>query len=417
MRDFRTRNVFFLGMVEIFWGIALAFSHAKAVLPAYLADLGGANAAVGALTAVWIVGGSLPQVLSGYFTEHLRARKRAVMVFHFLPAVAWLALFVFNEHFVAGPADYGDAIAFFMIAVCVYECSLGLLLPMYLDFLSRVLAPETRGQAFGTIFSTQCVFGAWAVSCVGFLLAGRPFPGNYALLFLLTFVSICAGNLFFIPVKERTDEAAAPRRRVLAYLRSFAAIWGANRLLRRYAALRVLVALNMVLAFFFTKHAKSTLDWLDITHVRHFVVFLLVGQAAGNVALGRVGDRFGFKAVALIGAGVMFGATAVCAGLGSLAGFYLVMGAAGFYLAADWISHSNFVLMVCGGENQTSSLGLVGALTSVPLACASLTLGCFMDLFSFAAVAVATSALAGAGTVLLAFTRFSESGREPCARV
>ncbi len=398
---YHRRNVLFLSIVEIFWGVGLSFSHARAVLPAYLADLGATNLMLGVLSAIWVLGSSVPQAFSAYFTEHLPTKKRAVMLIHFLPPLAWLALFVYNYYFVPGPGSYAAAMIFFLPVMAFYACSLGLLLPVYLSFLSRVVSEDRRGRAFGTIFSAQCIFGAWAVCCVGFLLAGRVFPKNYAFLFLLTFLAVCVGNLFFAPIKERRDVLARPRKRAGAYFRSFVVTFLRNHKLRRYVLVRLLIALNMVLVFFYVKHAKNVLPGLDAAQVRYFVVFLLIGQSSGNLVFGRLGDRVGFRAIAAAGAALMLCATGAAVALQTLAGFYLAMTAAGFYLAADWISHLNIVLRLSGEGEQTRNLGVVGLATSLPLALASLLVGLLMDRLSFAAVAIPASGLAGIGAILL----------------
>ncbi len=401
IKPYYRRNILFLSIVEIFWGVGLSFSHARVVLPAYLGELGATNLFLGVLAAIWVVGSSVPQSLSAYFTEHLPAKKRAVIFFHFLPPVAWLGLFVYNYWLVTGEGSHYAARVFFVPVWLFYACSLGVLLPIYLGFLSRVTEEGKRGSAFGSIFSAQCIFGAWAICCIGFLLAGRVFPRNYAFLFLLTAIAICAGNLFFIPVREPRAEDPETRRRLGEYFRELLAVFIEKRLLRRYVFLRLLIALNMLIVFFYVKHAESEFEWLDAVHVRYFVVFLLIGQSLGNLLFGRLGDRLGFRGVAATGAAFMLCAACVSVTMKTLPAFYLVMAAAGFYLAADWISHLNIVIQLSDEGKHTRDLGLVGFMTSLPLAGVSLLMGYLIDSISFAAVAIGSSVLAVLGVVLL----------------
>jgi predicted MFS family arabinose efflux permease len=191
------------------------------------------------------------------------------------------------------------------------------------------------------------------------------------------------------------------RKRLAEYFRELLTVFMQKRLLRRYVFLRLLIALNMLIVFFYVKHAESELEWLDAVHVRCFVVFLLVGQSLGNLLFGRLGDRLGFRAVAAAGAAFMLCAACISVTLRTLPAFYLAMAAAGFYLAADWISHLNIVIGLSDRENHTRDLGLVGFMTSLPLAGISLLMGYLIDTVSFAAVAVCSSVLAGLGAVLL----------------
>jgi MFS family permease len=390
--------------------MGLAFSHAKVVLPAYLADLKASNVIIGVMGAIFVLGTSVPQAFSAYFTEHLPSKKQAVIFFHFLPPLAWLALFIYNFHIAGGPGSYGAAMTFFLPAVAFYACSLGLLLPIYFGFFSRVILEERRGRAFGTVFSVQCVFGAAAVCCAGFLLSSIVFPRNYAILFFLSFAAICIGNLFLLGVREPRDEAAKPRKSPGEYLRSFLTIFVRKRALRNYVFVRLLVALNMLLVFFYSKYARSVEPELEITYL---VAFLLLGQSAGNLVFGRLGDRLGFRAVAAMGAALMLCAAAVSAALASLTGFYLIMAFAGFYLAADWISHLNIVLQLSSEGEHTKDLGFVGITTSLPLAAVSLLMGYLIDTFSFGAVALAVSSLAALGVVLLFAMKMPRRGRAP----
>ena len=394
------RNILFLSLVEIFWGIGLSFSHARVVLPAYLGELGATNLFLGVLAAIWVVGSSVPQSLSAYFTEHLPAKKRAVIFFHFLPPIAWLGLFAYNYYLVSGEGSYYSARIFFVPVWLFYACSLGVLLPIYLGFLSRVTEEGKRGRAFGSIFSAQCIFGAWAVCCIGFLLAGRAFPRNYAFLFLLTAIAISVGNFFFFPVREPRSQKSGTRRRLGEYFRELLSVFMEKRLLRKYVFVRLMIALNMLIVFFYVKHAESEFEWLDAGHVRYFVVFLLIGQSLGNLIFGRLGDRLGFRAVAAAGAAFMLCAACISVTLRSLPAFYLAMAAAGFYLAADWISHLSIVIQISDREKHTRDLGLVGFMTSLPLAGVSLLMGYLIDAVSFAAVAVGSSGIAAVGVVL-----------------
>jgi predicted MFS family arabinose efflux permease len=290
------------------------------------------------------------------------------------------------------------------------------LLPIYLGFLSRVTEEKKRGSAFGSIFSAQCIFGAWAVCCIGFLLAGRVFPKNYAFLFLLTAVAICVGNLFFFPVREPRTREPGPRKRLGEYFRELHSAFREKRLLRKYVFLRLLIALNMLIVFFYVKHAESEFEWLDADHVRYFVVFLLIGQSLGNLIFGRLGDRVGFKAVAAAGAAFMLCAACISVMLRTLPAFYLAMAAAGFYLAADWISHLNIVIQLSDKGKHTRDLGLVGFMTSLPLAGVSLLMGYLIDAVSFGVVAVGSSAVAVLGAVLL-LTMKMPAGEAPAERL
>ena len=395
------RNVLFLCIVEIFWGMGLAFSHARIVLPAYLDDLGATNLFVGILTAIWTFGSSVPQAFSAYFTEHLSRQKRAIIILHFLPPLAWLALFLYNIFFVTGPASYGSAKLFFLPIMLFYACSLGLLMPVYVNFLSKVIEEKKRGRAFGTIFSAQCVFGALAICCIGFLVAGKPFPHNYAFLFLLTFCAICIGNLFFLPVRERSDEPAVGRRGPVEYFRTFLRLFYQERKLRKYVLIRLLTALNLLLIFFLVKHAKDSVSYLGAQPVIRFVIFLLVGQAFGNLVFGRLGDRLGFRAISVVGALLMLVSVTLFSVSHSVIIFYFAMAIAGMFLASDWIAHLNIILLLSEEKSHTRHLGFVGIATSLPLALVSLLLGYMIDIASFVPVAVATSVLAGVGSLLL----------------
>ena len=58
------RNVVFLSLIEVFWGVGLGLVHTQAVVPAFLDELGASATFIAAASVCWTVAFSLSQVLS-----------------------------------------------------------------------------------------------------------------------------------------------------------------------------------------------------------------------------------------------------------------------------------------------------------------------------------------------------------------
>ncbi len=398
------RNVVFLSLIEVFWGVGLGLVHTQAVVPAFLDELGASATFIAAASVCWTVAFSLSQVFSGYFSERLARRKPVVIILHFLSPISWLAIFFVNRFFVTASAGHALGRWTVLVAMIPYGLLVGTLVPLYSAYISAIVKEEKRAHTFGTVFAVQNICGAVTIYFLAHLMTGRAFPANYATLYLLGVVMITAGNFALLPTREVVRPFKVVRRSLGEYLKGLCSLLKEKRHLRRYLFARVFLVANLALLFFFVKNAKVRFGLRGTDWARLFVVFLLMGQAVGNQVFGRLADKFGYRTAAVVGNTFAAGAAFVAALAPDVRAFLIAQAMVGFFLAADWISHLNLLIGYAPVERRAHYIGLVNICVAPVLAVEMFVVGALFDAYNSLLVpACIFVPVAMVGVLLMAF--------------
>ena len=375
------RNVLFLSLTEVFWGVALGLIHTQAIVTAFLDDLKASGFFVGLVNMCYFVPFALSQVVGGYLMERAKRRKKYVLILHFLAPIPWVAIFVATLLLVDPPRGLVAGRLAVLFATLPYGLLMGILVPVYFAFISAVVLESRRGHAMGTMFAAQCICGALTVFYVGRLTARCDFPTNYALLFAAASAIVTLGNFFLFLTKEPQSRKQPVLRPLKNYLADLIAVVRHNSILRRYILARYFLVANGVLVFFFVKEAKTAFGLEGTDWARLFAFFFLIGQATGNQIFGRIADKVGYVEVALGGAVV-----AICGGLLAVFGrtpsaFLVAQIAAGVYVASDWLSHMNIAISFAEPNRRAHYIGITNVLVAPVYGVAMLLAGYILDKF------------------------------------
>lgn len=227
------RNLALLTAVETGWGFGMAFGFSASFIQLVMRQYGASDTQIGFLAAQWGFS-TFPMVLAGYFTGHLRRKKSVVVWGHYLCVipVALLAAAV------AWVPSNSAKIWCILAAEYAFGLSVGVLIPIWLTFMGKVMPPKKMGSGFGVTFFFQTLAGAGAGQLAAWILVR--WPGNVAACIGITAVVMAVANVFFLPVREPEAEAAQRPAAFLPFLRE---LFGQ---LRTHPQMRALLAAELL---------------------------------------------------------------------------------------------------------------------------------------------------------------------------
>lgn len=349
------RNLALLTTVETGWGFGMAFGFSASFVQLVLRQLGASGSQIGFLAAQWGFG-TLFMVIAGYFTGHLRRKKTVVVWGHFLcvipvaflaAALAWVPSNSAKVWCVLG-AEYG------------FGLSVGMLVPIWLTFMGKIMPPGKMGRGFGITFFFQTLAAVGAGVIASFIL--KRHPGAVPQLVAATAVVMALANFAFLPVREPDTDAGATPGAFVPFMRGlFAELRGETRFRNMLFAEILFCAQYGVVGFYAARAADFGGQVADGAT---FTIAVAGAQAVAALAGGWLVDRFGPKPVLVAGRLALVAASffawratsihallpaAICVGA-----FWGVRSAAGFAMFRA----------VLGKEEVTSLYGLFTLLVS-----------------------------------------------------
>lgn len=397
------RNTAFLGGVEAFWGVGMNVVSAYTILPVFLAERGAGHVAIAVLPAISALGAGLPQAVAPWLTRRSRSLKGWVLGLHLIAPTPMLAI-------AAGVAwNLCPPVPLVLAGWGIYYALIGLLFPIWLDYMARILDPGLRGRAFGAIFFSQTFTGALGTGAAAWVLEGGTGGGRYALLFVIAWAAPFFGSLLFLGThEERPAGRPEPPVTLREHFRRLFGLWNQLPWMRPYLAARWLArgSFPLVLSFY-AAYAVSRRGVTPATAALYGTV-ALVAQALSVAGLGALGDRAGHRLPVLLGqASLTAGALLVLLPLPPWS-FFVLAALTGIFLGTEFTSQQNWMMDLAAPQTRQSLLALVGFLLTPAAVVLPLAGGFLMDRLGFARVS------AGAGAALL--LAMALEGRVPARR-
>ncbi len=389
------RNTTFLSSVEGFWGLGMNLVSMGTVLPVFLEKLGASFGVIALLPALSALGIGAPQLLSGFLARKSPRRKGWVLVLHLVAPLplALIALCLALGLF--------DPLPLTLVGWALFYALLGLLFPLWLDYMAAILDPFRRGRAFGTIFFIQTLAGVGGVSAASWMLSRNARTSTYALLFALAWAALTAGALFFLGTREPEGEpspethATLPRHISSAYVTYRTTPW-----MKAYMPARWLVRGTYPLILnFYAVYAVSSRG-VSAATAALFGASALTGQALGGLAAGFLGDRLGHRAPTLLGQGALLAATCLLLLPLPTGAYFAIAALTGIFLSTEYTSQTNWLMDLSDKRKRQTFLALTGFLLTPAGVLAPLAGGFIMDIVGFKTVAVVVGVCIAAAMIL-----------------
>lgn len=409
------------------------------VLPVLLYQLGMTKAVVGLIGAIESLGGNLFQIVGLRVFRRRRGLKFGLIAWHLVmivPIPGLMALLLLAS----GRLSPGVVAAGLLIAWALFWASLGVAIGCWIDWLGHVFPPRIRGIALGLLGAAAALANVAAALVASWLVgldsSVAGYARHYALATLLTGVSMVAFWYVRDPVEDQPhDEADLPPNTSIEgggqqetaapspspgtgsdaaavssvdWTAIAAAMASSLRdpPFRNFLVGRTLGAMGLAFVPFVTIHYLSPLGGnLSEKFVVGSGAAAALGTAAGNLVLGRLGDRRGHRL------GLILAIVAQCAALVVailVPGAYGCLGAfalAGMAIGGVNVSGLNLLLETCPHAQRQAHIIAGNLALAGPSGLAPLLAGLVGDRFGSRAIFALCllSSLAGIVWLMLRF--------------
>jgi MFS family permease len=411
------RRNFLLGVANgAFYNFSDGLLEPTLVLSWFVSQLTNSNFLIGLISPICVSGLYLLQLLtSGYLQgqeRKLNLYKRVAL----LRAGSWglMVPALLLVH------DRALLLFIFYFLLIVYNLSAGPAVLSFMDIVGKAIPPTRRGSFFGLRNLSGGILALLGSLVVRYVLDERhgwPFPTNFAVLFLLSFifVSIALGAFSLVsePLESLNNQQAG-------WWKQLQRAWKLPRedaAYARFLATRLSLVGADIATPFYIVYAKNQLG-IPASMVGTYLLVNVASALLSNILWGRISDRRGNRLLVwltiLVGlpapliallVGTAYGRSTTLVLLG------LVFAFAGAFRMAYGIAHSNYLLEIVPASERPLYLGFANTAIGIAILATGLS-GLLVDLAGFSflfAVALAFCGLAGIFSLALVEPRRSTS--------
>ena len=178
--DDHNHNLKYNLLHEFFWGFGVAFHTIYAVIPLFMKELGAPDYIVISSAGIFSIVIALPTMLSAALGRNIRNIKKSVISVHciilFVTFLMGFTFTFFDSNLV------NTAWKTYLIYFVMYAFSIGIIVPIWTDFLNQGTLKSLRGRFFGLGFAFNSI-GSFAGGVVlKYLLSSNiEFPKNFGI--------------------------------------------------------------------------------------------------------------------------------------------------------------------------------------------------------------------------------------------
>ncbi|MBI4531591.1 MAG: MFS transporter [Candidatus Latescibacteria bacterium] len=352
-RDPFVRNVTAFAICEVLWGFGMTVSSETATLPIFLRTLGASSFVIGLLPALSI-SLTIGQLFSGFIIERMHRTKRFVVGAYSIAVLfyALMAAFVFGRP--ALRLSNGALLAGLMVLFALLRSGCFFAAAPYFALMGRSLDPQRRGLGYGLIFTINTLAGMAGAVFASVVFDTVPIQhGGFALCLTVTFFCTAVGNLFILFVREAPKPSEYHPKLVTYLTGCLKEVWHTQGY-RYYIIGKAFLTVYPLLIYFYVVESGVSASMGSI-----LVAIQTAGSCLGVIAAGRIGDRYGYKLVAIVGTSVFLGALLIMITQPPVAGVGVVAFLSGCFLGFQQVSHFGLVLELCPRPDATIYFGIV----------------------------------------------------------
>jgi MFS family permease len=401
-RNYRYDRSFILGVINgVLFNLAEATIGGTTVLPIFISQITASKVLIGLAGTMVGAGLFMPQIIVANLVEHIK-RKKPIYVWSGAVRVGamWaIALLVA----LAGHSSSSFLLAGFFILFTAYCLAGGVANIPFMDIVAKTVPTERRG----TFFGARMFFGGIAAALAGLLvkdvLASRPFPAGFALLFIAAAAVVTAAVVSFSIVSEPVGPSRETRTPFGQFLRK------GPLLLRNVKSYRMLFVVRILLGVwgmplpFYILYAQEKLS-LAPGSVGILLSIQMIGAFLSNLLWGHLSNHRGNRIVLILVSAVAIACPLVTIlGVLCLPGPPIVaFGLAFFLIGVAWsglsLGYTNYILDVSPVAERPTYLGFMNTFLSPVLLLAAV--GGFIIERSSYEVLFVTAIVAAAGALV-----------------
>ena len=290
LRDHK-HNLILNAIHEGFWGFGIAFHSTYAVVPLFLKLLDAPPIVIGSAAGVFTACAAIPQITMAFIGQRIQNVKKGIILAHsvMIPPIM-LAGFIFGFLAPTGP----NAWAIYFGCFVLFSLGVGVVFPIWADFLELVHLSERRGEFFGISFAITNGAGFLGGFAVKKLLESVPFPSNFGYGFLIYSACIMAAVVLFVGYRLKPKKSKKPNRNFRLFRNQLKHVLKTDGNYRRYLFSRILLAANYPAISLYVVYAHEKLQF-NVSEAGIFIAITVLLSGFSSFTMGKIGDKAGHK--------------------------------------------------------------------------------------------------------------------------
>lgn len=387
------RRNFSLGLLNgAFFNLFTALLDPSLVLSWFVSQLTTSNFLIGLIVPIQHGGWFLPQLV---VSSYLQRRQRKLPFYTYMAGVRvtiWglmtLAVFLIE--------DAAVLLVVFFILLAAYSLGSGLGGICFVDIVAKAIPPTRRGAFFGWrrfLGGLLALGGSLLVKYILDERRGLAFPDNYAVLFLLSFFTLCVAVGCFILVVEPLEPVNKAKITLGKQFRRALDLPRRDKNYRRFLTMRLLLMAAEIATPFYIIYAKRALS-VSVSMVGVYLTGATMAGFASTLLWGRISDRRGNKLLIILSSSLGLFIPLIAMSIVPLADllpglreftsglFALVFIVSGGSKAGAMMGNMNFLLEIAPADDRPLYIGLTNTILGIALLASSVG-GLIVDLVGF----------------------------------
>jgi len=357
------RNYYALLWHALFLALAKNFMDVDTIVPAMMIDAGGTAVHIGLLTAIMLGGSHLSQLFFAPFINN-RPMKKGCLLLGINTRIFALACLVFL-FFLSSRITGSFLIIMIFLFISVFSISGGFANIGYTDILGKSVLPDSRKSFLSVkqvIVSTGLFASAYFASRA---LTLKPYPDNYAFLFVVATVMLTVASAGFWRLKE----VKISKQEICKYKDFIRIILHEIRTSKRLKYYLLVVntqGVSLALMPFLILYAKDVLNATG-SDIGNYLIFKVIGGILVGVLLFYHSKKVRYQHLLYLTSILAFIIPLFILILPGHFFLNLSFLAGGIVFTLHTITASGVLLEVSTNENRALYTGIVGAGSALPV--------------------------------------------------
>lgn len=298
MADFTLRdhqhNLKYNLVHEFCWGFGIAFHTLYAVVPLFLRELGAPESIAVSTAGLFSILIALPTLLIAALGRNIRNIKRAVILVHvIILAVSFVMGFTFTF---PDPSQVQTAWKLYFTYFLLYGFSIGVIVPIWAEFLNQSTLKSERGKFFGLGFAFNSVGSLIGGFALRFLLTSDvPFPRNFGIGFFILCFSLTLGTILFLFFRVKAPNQTQNHKTVRDFIQETKSIVVGHKNFQKYILSRIFFAAHLPGMGLYAVYCQDKFNF-DISEAGIFTILNVIASGSASYFVGKLGDNMGHKA-------------------------------------------------------------------------------------------------------------------------
>ena len=341
---------------EFFWGFGIAFHTIYAVVPLFLRNLGAPESIAMSSAGLFNILIALPMLTIAALGRNIHNIKRAVILVHCLILIALFGMgFTFTW---INISTIDSAWIIYFVYFLLYGLSIGVVVPVWAEFLNKTTLITERGRFFGLGFAFNSIGSFIGGIALRILLdSDIPFPKNFGIGFLVLFISIALGTLVFWFYRVKPTKNISRHRTIKDFISETIKIVIGHKNFQKYLLSRIFFCASLPGMGLYAVYCHNKFNF-DISEAGTFTVFNVIASGTTSYLVGKMGDRWGHKSGMMIAYIAHFSAVILALNAKNMYWVYAIFITIGVGQGAFFPSSMNLVYDFAGDRDTKTYMAL-----------------------------------------------------------